>query len=330
MRRAWLAALLLASGQLAGGLAEAPLRANEAVASAAILVPFAPALGKPLHLRGESVKADVKGGVESIRRRINSEEELVFTEKNDEGYLLRWTTKSFTLDAAPEEKAMLGSLMAATIDQPIIIQTDFDGAPVAVVNLDDMRTLMNRVLDELQSSVEQTSTSDNHKVAMRQTVAAVAGMYRSMKDDQLNSALLEDAGLLLGYGGFELVPGEPVPFKTTQALPMVETAIDVEGEVELRSATAAELVVAITSKVDRTHLRAVTESYLERLLTQVAPEHRDATIAKVKQLEGIEMTTEQVGTLDATTGMTRVMAYQKRIGVEGQIRIDTKRYSLVD
>jgi hypothetical protein len=329
MRHIWMAALLLVSGQLAGAWVETPLRANEAATPVAILIPFSPELGKPLRLRGESVKSEVKAGVETIRQRVDSEEELVFTEKNDEGYILSWTTKAAKFEASPQQKALLESLMAATIDQPILIQTDFDGSPVAVVNLDDMRAVINGALDGLLASLDQT-VAPGEKVAMRQAFAAVAGMYRSMKDDQLNGMLLEDAGLMLGFGGFELVPGEAVPFKTTHALPMVETAIDVEGQVDLRSATAQELVVVITSKVDRTHLRAVTASYLERLLTQVAPEQRDAAIAQVKQLEGIEMTTEQVATLDAATGLMRMMVYKKRTGVEGQIRIDTKRYSRMD
>src|SRR5579871_3256739 len=71
----------------------ASLAHSAAVADAgpSVTIPFSPVLAKSIRLHSEKHVTRVVGTVETAEGETTSDDELVFTERNNDGYILRWT-----------------------------------------------------------------------------------------------------------------------------------------------------------------------------------------------------------------------------------------------
>jgi hypothetical protein len=325
-----LKAAVLVLGLIVASVAQAtPSSPAQARTVASVTLPFAPVLNKPLRLRQERRVTKLRGGVETEQEEMTTEEEVVFTGRNAQGYVMRWTTKSVTVRTSPEKQAMMERVMAVAVGKHMLIQADAEGAPTAVLNLADMRALFVSSFDAMIAAADDQFAAKPaaERAFMRKTFAGLADMYRSMTDEQLSEMVLEEVMMLFGFGGLTLTSGEPLPFKGSVTVPVVNSPIAVEGKIELRTSGPDGVTLAVSSASNPADVKAATAAYLEKALVSLEPAQRSAMAADIRNVENFTMTDELVVTLDAADGIVRRADYRKRVGVAEQIGLETKSYT---
>ena len=301
-------------------------------AEASVTVPFSPTLDKPVHLHSEKRVVMVRAGVETPREESTSDDELVYTERNEDGFVLRWTNKAATVRTAPERQALMDKIVSVSIGKTEVIQTDARGVPTALVNVAEMRTLLTTALDAMVSSfdTEFASKPQAQRDALRKMLTGVAQMYRGMTDDQLGILVLKDPKMLFGFGGVSLTRAQPLSFKTNVTIPMINTPIAATETVTLQDAGPAEVTIAVSSTSDPADVKTAIAAFLEKALASADPSERDALKATMDKLQDFAATDDLVLTLDAKTGMIRHATHTKHVSVNGQSQVTTETYAVVE
>ena len=301
-------------------------------AEASVTVPFLPTLDKPVHLHSEKRVVMVRAGVETPREESTSDDELVYTERNEDGFVLRWTNKAATVRTAPERQALMDKIVSVSIGKTEVIQTDARGVPTALVNVAEMRTLLTTALDAMVSSfdTEFASKPQAQRDALRKMLTGVAQMYRGMTDDQLGILVLKDPKMLFGFGGVSLTRAQPLSIKTNVTIPMINTPIAATETVTLQDAGPAEVTIAVSSTSDPADVKTAIAAFLEKALASADPSERDALKATMDKLQDFAATDDLVLTLDAKTGMIRHATHTKHVSVNGQSQVTTETYAVVE
>jgi hypothetical protein len=312
-------------------LAAAPSRAARADAAASLTIPFAPTIGQPIHLHSERSVINVRHGTETPAEQSTSDEELIFAERNAEGYVLRWTTRAVSVHTAPDRQALMERVGAAAIGKTALIQTDAQGVPVRLINVAEMRALLSSALDLMTASIDRdfAASPQPERDMMRQAIGGIAQMYRDMSDERIGEIVLDDPKTLFGLGGSAMTRGRAMPFRTEIVLPVAGTPVAIAGTVELRESAPDELLIAIDSASDPEAIRLAVKTYLDKALAKIAPDQRDAIVAAAARLTGFEAKNEMLLTLDAANGLVRRASYRKYLGFKEQSRLETKSYSVV-
>ena len=315
---------------LAAPAAAAPAAPAAREASGEVTIPFAPPIGLPLRYRSERQIFNVAGSQQTLRDQTVAEEELVFTEKNAEGYVLRWTTTSAKVQTSPDRQRLMEQVMGAAVNKPLLIQTDMAGRPVSIRNFDEFRAMLVSTLDAAEAAIDTqfASRPPAERENIRKIFAGFLDMYRNMTDEQANSLLLEEANMILGLGGATLAPGRPATFQTKITLPMVNTEVDVMGRIELRAYDANQTAtVVVSTATSPDGVKAAAAAYLDKALVGLDPTQREVVSAGVRKLESFSLTDELVLTIASSDGVPQQAEYRKRGGVadQGQLEIKSLR-----
>ena len=328
----------MAMAALALGLLVAPpvwAAVGDAVPSKAepsVTVPFSPTLGKPIHLHSEKRVVVVRDGVETPREVSTSDDELIYTERNEDGFVLRWTNKAATVHTDPDRQALMEKIVSASVGKTEVIQTNARGVPTTVVNVAEMRTLLATALDTMVSAfdTELASKPQAERDTLRKVLASLAQTYRGMTDDQLGALVLKDPKMLFGFGGVALTRGQPLSFKTNVTLPMINTPLAATETVALQDAGAAEVTIAVSSTSDPADVKAAIAAFADKTLAAAGPSQRESLKAKMDKLQDFAATDDLVLTLDARTGMIRHATHTKHVSVNGQSQVTTETYAVVE
>ena len=324
----WTTALGLALGLVT---APHPSAAAATDTPATVTIPFAPTLGKPIHLHSERHRTGVRGGVETPSEDSTSDDDLVFTERNADGYILRWTNTAATVRATPERQAAMEKVMAAGVGKTTVIQTNAHGAPVALLNAAETRALMASALDGMASSVDSAfaGKTQAERDALRKTFDGFVQMYKTMTDAQLGEVVLKDPRMLFGFGGAVFDQGRPITYQATVTVPVANAAVAVAATVALKSADAKAITLALSTTTDPADVKAAITAYLDKALARAEPAQRDAMAAAIGRLQDFQSTDEAVLELDATSGVIRHATHTRRVSVAGQSQVVTETYAAV-
>ena len=297
-----------------------------------VTVPFNPPIGKALHLHYELHKTRTAGSVVTPIVTETGDDELVFTEHNSHGFVLRWTTKAASIQTNPDSQAITDQVVAASIGKSALIQTDDNGAPKALLNPGEMRTLLAGALDKATAAfdAQNAAKSQAERDAAHATLAKMADLYRSMSDDQIAQTVLEDSIMLFRHGGETLVPGHPTTFSTSLEAPFVNKTVAASETVSLRNANDTDLTIAVTRASDPKDMNAVAAALFEVMTAKVDAAQREQMKPVLESLRSMSVADETVLTLDAHSGLPRHVTHSRRVVMTDLTRDDTGDYTLGD
>ena len=301
-------------------------------AGESVTVPFAPTLGRTLRLHVVVSETRSRDKVEQPPSTTTSDEDMVFTEHNATGYVLRWTTRSVSVRAAPDRQALMEMAEAAGIDKPVLIQTDNHGVPTALLNSSEMRALLASTFQAMKAAVDTrfAAKPQDERDAMRKAFAVMEDLYRNMTDAQLSAVFLKEPRTILGFGGSTLVRGHPASVSGEFALPLVGGKVKGIMTEELRDAGSSDLTVVASTRPDPTETRAAVTAFLKKMLDQLAPDQREQVKAIFDKLPDMTITSELVATLDTKTGLPRHVEYRTGADMGLASGARTEIYSVTD
>ena len=332
-RGALTAALAIAlSGLAAPGAASAAVGDPAAARAATVTIPFAPTIGKPIRLHTEARTVVVRGGVEAPREESTIDDELIFTERKADGYVLRWTTRAATVRTAPEKQALMEKVLSASIDKSQLIQTDLRGAPVALLNAAEVRAMMTSAFDGMLTAFDAQNAGKPQAEADagRKALVAMAQSYRTATDEQLGAASLKEARMLFGFGGDVFTRGSPVTSRTMATMPIANAPVALTRTVALRDAGPGELTLAVSTVSDPQAVKAALATIMQTALAGMEPSRRDQMTAVIDRLQDFQTAEEMLLTLDARTGVIRRATHTRRVSVSGQSQAATEIFTAVE
>lgn len=323
VRRALAAAALgLVAAPVGSTPVASPTAAND------VLVRFDPPIGAPLRYRSERAVNIIRDRQSTLRDRIISDDELMFLERNKDGFLLRWITTGARVEAQREVRPIMEQVVGAMVDKPMLIQTDSRGAPVAVQNLEAMRKLLVTSFATVSNAIDTrfAGLAPDQRAAAKQFFDSYLATFANVSDDALNRLLLEQPSLMFGAGHAAARPGRPVAFETRAMLPMTGTEVDMIGRVELRShepGRATTFVMSSSSSPE--DVRRAVGAFTEMLFAD-APEAQRARIAEgVRRLQDLSLTDELMLTVDGG-GVPQRVSYRRRAGTPTDAEHETLIY----
>lgn len=314
------AALLMA---VAAPALAAPGGAAAPAAKPAV-VKFDPPMGAPLRYRLTREVHVTRDGKDRLRDRITSTEELQYLERNADGFLLRWISSDAKVEAAAPMQKIIEATVAAAIDKPMLIQTDPAGAPLAIVNLPDVRRMLVESFGKLSTGFAAATQDAPPEAAamMRQMVAGMIETYSGLDEASLTQLLLEHPTMFLSYAGSAAVPGRPVPFENRVPVPLAGVEVAMTGQVELRRQGPDGTTFVASSATDPAGVRQAIAAFLTKASAEVPAEQRAMIAEAAKRMEAIAITDELTLTLDPA-GIPVRAAYRKRAAAGGQGQLET-------
>lgn len=319
-----ISALALALLETGPSLAQSP--GSSAGTGESVTIPFAPKLGETIRLHSERTHSTDRAAGEALKETITSDDQLVFTEKNATGYLLRWTTGAVSVRTSPQRQAVMQAIAGASVGKTAIIQTDPHGFPLTLVNAAEMRSLLSAALDGAVNAAVAGQPADEQQ-RMRKALTGLAGMYRGMSDPQMTNLMLEDARLLLGAGGTRIARDQPLPYSDTVALPVGNFPLKVSGQVVLKDLSPTSLTIETTSTADPKDVELAVKKLLGNALANVSADRQAPLLAATEQLKDFKVSTDFVATLDRQTGIPVRAHYIKVASVEDQTQQDEQSYT---
>lgn len=302
-----------------------------ATAPAATTQVFQPTIGAPLRYRSVRETHVIRNGQQSLREKVTSTEELEFVERNADGFALRWTSRSAAVEAQAPMKAIMERAIAPALDKPMLIQTNANGTPTAILNLAEMRKLYLASIDELTAGLDQTTAGlpAEARAMLGKMFGDMARTYRDLDDAALTQMLLEEPQFYFGYGGATLAPGQAIPIEARMSLPLVGTEADVIGKVELRSREpggAGTFVVSTATSPES--VRRALAAFSDKMFASVPAAQRQAMSEQIRKLQDLSVTDELVLTLGAD-GLPQRASYRKRAGTAADGQLEIRSFELL-
>jgi hypothetical protein len=295
---------------------------------------FAPPIGVPVRYRNTTRTIGLAGGQQTPSQTTTSEEELVFAERADGGYLLRWTTKSAKVEAPPDRQKMIQQAVAIGVGKPILIRLSKDGQPDSIENLAEMRASMASAMDLFAGALTArfAAVSEAKRDDAQKFASSYINGFKSLTDEQLSQLLLEEPRILFAAGGLQLTLATPAKFTGRVYLPIANLPVGFLGQAELKSFDPdGTATVVISSATDPAETKAAVLAFTEKMLSSLPPAQRDAASAAIRrQTDGINVTEELRLTLDGRTAVPRSADYTKQTMTSGQGRIEMRTIARID
>jgi len=284
------------------------------------------------HLRINHVITETEKGITTTISDMTSDEEIVFTERNAVGFVMRWTTTAVTVKAQPPRQAVLEAVAKVAVNKPLLIQTDADGVPDTLLNAADTRATFTTVLDAVLATLDKQPdiTSEAERQAVHKMLTGLLDTYRNASDAQLAQMMLEEPNVIYGLGGVPLAAGKSTPFHTMVALPLANTPLNIDGKVALRSANADEVVIAVTNATRPAEVKKAISEFLSKMAAEFAPEKQKGLTEAMAKIGDFDLRSELLITLDAKTGMLHGARGLKHLTAAGRVRDETKTFTPLD
>lgn len=250
-----------------------------------LTLPFAPEVGGRTQYSIVKTKQRVDG--ERLERdlKTTSDAELTLLSRNDQGYIYRFviseTEASAPGSSKPRLDRLLSRLAGVTTNIPLIYQADETGAPLHLINTQEVRQAFRGMLVELQAMVRQLNregvVSEAERPGLEASVKGTLGALASLSDEELGAVVLEEVGLLFTATGGDFLVGARESFEDHTTVPLVRRPIRVSGQRLIKSVDRDTqiAVVEIESAYDREELQAAVAQVTSRLTGEGAPENGD-------------------------------------------------------
>lgn len=290
-------------------------------------VTFSPTNAKLIRLVSSRTRS--RSDQPTMSQKMESTDELIF-ERNAEGYLLKWTGRSIKVEAPGPMKPILERVYAGTLNKPMLIQLDDSGMPVRVLNLGEIRALVDTAIatlltgfDELFATVPEPGQS-----AIKKLIGNIAASQRGLTDAQLESQLLDDPQMLFGLGRVPLRSGFGVPFEVETSVPPFDLPIKSIGQIRVLNVDAGKsATISVSSAASPKSVGEATNALLKRMLEGVVPTNQETVIAEIAKLDAVAVTDELIVELSLVDGIPIKLDYVKAVSIPGQPTTrETKSY----
>lgn len=252
-----------------------------------LTLPFTPEIGGRTHYSIVKTKQRTDG--ERLERdlKTTSDAELTLLSRNDQGYIYRFviseTEASAPGSSKPRLDRLLSRLAGVTTNIPLIYQADETGAPLHLINTQEVRQAFRGMLVELQAMVRQLNRegviSKVERPGLEASVKGTLGALASLSDEELGAVVLEEVGLLFTATGGDFLVGARESFEGQTTVPLVRRPIRISGQRLIKSVDRDTqiAVVEIESAFDRKELQAAVAQVTSRLTGADQPENGDVS-----------------------------------------------------
>lgn len=310
-------ALLLVAGLL---LLAAPAPAGER-----LQLPFSPSVGSRLHFTIVKTKQRMDGQRLERNLKTTSQAELTLEARNEEGFVYRFgiteTTASAPGSSKPRLDRLLNRLAGVTDGIPLVYQADASGAPLRLINTEEVRRAFRGMLVELQALVRSLTqegvVSPVERPSLEANVKNTLGILASLSDEELSAVVLEEVSLLYAATGREFSLGEKEAYEIQTRVPLVSRPIQVSGERHIKSVDedTRRAVVGIEAGYDQEQLLAAVAQVRGRLPDAEAKGKPGALESELRTLGAFEVRESGLHMIDLDSGEPIALRHKRTMTI---------------
>lgn len=288
-------------------------------------LPFSPSVGSRLHFTIVKTKQRMDGQRLERNLKTTSEAELTLEARNEEGFVYRFeiteTTASAPGSSKPRLDRLLSRLAGVTDGVPLVYQADASGAPLRLVNTEEVRRAFRGMLAELQGLVRNLTqegvVSPVERPSLEANVKNTLGVLATLSDAELGTVVLEEVSLLYAATGGDFSLGEKEAFEIQTRVPLVSRPIQVFGERYIKSVDeeTRRAVVGIEAGYDQEQLLAAVAQVRGRLSDAEANGGQGALESELRALGAFEVRESGLHMIDLDSGEPLALRHERTMTI---------------
>lgn len=308
MRTPLIVFALAAAGPALAQTAPAP-------APAAVTIPFDPPLGQPFVLKIDRVSERTVPGTPPRQASGTSRDELTFTERTADGYVLRWRSLAAT-SGVPEAAAIIGRISEALRATPVELATDATGAPTTIRNWPAVSAAFRGAAAKFRTDIpgRVKALPAAEQARAREALEGAARAMENYTAEQTMRTLLRETRLVLGYGGLAL-GGAPVTRPAKLEAAVLDAELAATRTFTLRRRAAGTATVVTTTRADAGAVSKAVDGVIARQLASVPEAQRMTARAQMERARALVIEDGGEVTLDLATGLPRAAMLVRTTGV---------------
>lgn len=229
-----------------------------------VSAPYRPKVGSRWRLDQEVRKTKSKDGKVVEQTTVKEQTHVVVEATVAEGYRIKSKVVDASMQSNTPMAAIMGPVVESAKGMTLSYDTDGDGVPVRINNVDEIKALMRRAFD----AIEQSKPEFKQVPQLAEMMRGIRSQYEGVDATTGATILLEEVQAVALVQGFNLALGEERTYQTEVASLVGSGTMRANGRFRLTKVDNAKGLAFIEHRqtIDPEDLRRVVTGFIAKIL----------------------------------------------------------------